>query len=147
MIEILGDSKTPSLGKFCDTIRRAVENAIKRAARNNSPQLVSKTNGDKDGDRQNGEALTPKKASQREEVLSILLNGDAVAKASGNGSLSFNQRSLYYVVREEVPGLEDGYFGALVTEYENEHGDIPGDARQTGSCRSDQCHPPGAPRS
>ena len=38
----------------------------------------------------------------------------------------FNQRSLYYVVRELVPGLEDGYFGALVTEFENEHGEIAG---------------------
>jgi hypothetical protein len=39
--------------------------------------------------------------------------------------LSFNQRSLYYVVRTHVPGLEAGYFGQLVTEYENEYDEIP----------------------
>jgi DNA topoisomerase 6 subunit A-like protein len=122
MIEILGDNKTPSLEKLEETIQQAVQKAIRRSARNNPPELVSKTTGEKNGDHQNS---SPKKASQREQVLAILLKGDAAAKASGNGSLSFNQRSLYYVVREEVPGLEDGYFGALVTEYENKHGEIP----------------------
>ena len=29
-------------------------------------------------------------------------------------------------MRELVPGLEDGYFGALVTEFEAEHGEIAG---------------------
>jgi hypothetical protein len=125
VVEILGDNKTPFLGKFQKAIQEAVQSAIRRAVRNNPPELVSKTNGDDDGDHHNGDSLTPKKASQREQVLAILLKGHAVAKASGNGSLSFNQRSLYYVVREEVPGLEDGYFGQLVTEYENEHGEIP----------------------
>src|SRR5260221_8256216 len=117
-IEILGDNKTPFLGKFHRAIQEAVQSAICRAARNNPPELVAKGGGEKNSDHQNS---SPKKASQREQVLAILLKGDAVAKASGNGSLSFNQRSLYYVVREEVPGLEDGYFGQLVTEYENEH--------------------------
>lgn len=66
--------------------------------------------------------------------MDILRAGDVIAKVSGAGTLSFNQRSLYYVVRELVPGLEDGYFGALITEFENEHGEIPGMFRNSRGC-------------
>jgi hypothetical protein len=124
-LHILGDNKNPALGCFADSIKIAVEKAISRAARSNPPELVSRTNNqEENGDE--GESASPAKASQREQVWAILLAGDAAARASGNGSLSFNQRSLYYVVREMVPGLEASYFGTLVTDFETEHGDIPG---------------------
>ena len=58
--------------------------------------------------------------------MEILLDGKAIAEVSGNGALSFNQRALYYVVRVLVPGLDDGYFAAIVTDFENEHGEISG---------------------
>jgi hypothetical protein len=79
---------------------------------------------DEDGD-DGAELKSTKNKSQRSQVLAILEAGDAIAEASGDGSLSFNQRSLYYVVRTRVPGLEAGYFGQLVTEYENEYDEIP----------------------
>jgi hypothetical protein len=123
-LPILGDNKTPALSCFSEAIVAAVETAIRRSARNNPPVLISRCDDETSDDDE--ETKSPKKESQRKQVLAILEAGDAIAKASGNGSLSFNQRSLYYVVRELVPGLEDGYFGGLVTEYENDHGEIPG---------------------
>src|SRR5205823_6464464 len=83
--------------------------------------------GDEGGDHDDDEGEkedTPQKRTQREQVLAILASGEASDKASG-GHLEFNQRSLYYVVRERVPGLTASYFAALVTEYENAHGEIP----------------------
>ena len=117
-----------------DAIAAAIAKAIARSARNNPPVLISANgnNGDH-GDDDDGKD-SPKKQSQREQVLSILAAGEVIAEVSGDGTLSFNQRSLYYVVRELVPGLEDGYFGDLVTEFENEHGEIPGMFRNSRGC-------------
>ena len=50
------------------------------------------------------------RAIQRNQVLEILKAGVAIAKVSGNGTFSFNQRSLFYVVRALLPGLEYSYF-------------------------------------
>ncbi len=123
-IPILGDNKTPSLNLFRNAIQKVVETAIRRSARKSPPQLISRHDDEisDEGD----EHKSPKKKSQRNQVLEILEAGDAIAEASGEGTLPFNQRSLYYVVRTHVPGLEAGYFGQLVTEYENEYDEIPG---------------------
>jgi hypothetical protein len=123
-IPILGDNKTPSLNLFRDSIQKVVEAAIRRSARKSPPQLISRRD-DEDGD-EGAKLKSPKNKSQRSQVLAILEDGEAIAEASGDGSLSFNQRSLYYVVRTRVRGLEAGYFGQLVTEYENEYDEIPG---------------------
>jgi hypothetical protein len=124
-VPILGDNKVPHLGNFQQTIINAVEAAVRRSARNCAPILFSKSNGNNDGNG-NGpnDGETPEKRTQRDSVLEILARGEAQQRASG-GTLEFNQRSLYYVVRESVPGLSATYFGSLVTEYENEHGEIP----------------------
>ena len=121
-IPILGDNKTPSLNLFRDSIQKVVEAAIRRSARKSPPQLISRRD-DEDGD-EGAKLKSPKNKSQRSQVLAILEAGDVIAEASGE-TLSFNQRSLYYVVRTRVPGLEAGYFGQLVTEYENEYDEIP----------------------
>ena len=122
-LPILGDNKTPALTCFGEAIVPAVETAIRRSARKNPPVLISPNNEYGDGDEGH---KSGKGQSQREQVLTILEAGDAIAEASGEGTLPFNQRSLYYVVRTHVPGLEAGYFGQLVTEYENEYDEIPG---------------------
>lgn len=54
---------------------------------------------------------------------------DAARKAGGG--LGFSLRQVYYVIRpivREVTGrdLDYGYFSGVVSDYENEHGDIPG---------------------
>jgi hypothetical protein len=124
-IPILGDNKVPHLGNFREAIIKAVEAAVRRSARNCPPILITKNNGDNDGNSGNAQdAETPEKRTQRDQVLEILALGEAQQKASG-GTLEFNQRSLYYVVRESVPGLTASYFATLVTEYENGHGEIP----------------------
>jgi DNA topoisomerase VI subunit B len=124
-IPILGDNKVPHLGHFEQAIVKAVEAAVRRSARNCPPILIKKgrANGDSD-DGEKDDLDTPQKRTQREQVLEILSRGEAQNKASG-GSLEFNQRSLYYVVRELLPGLTASYFATLVTEFENEHGEIP----------------------
>lgn len=100
-IPILGDNKTPSLRLFQDAIQKAVETVIRRSARKSPPQLISRH--DEENGNEEDELKSPKKKSQRNQVLSILEAGDAIAEASGEGSLSFNQRSLYYVVRLTSP--------------------------------------------
>jgi DNA topoisomerase VI subunit B len=124
-IPILGDNKVSHLGNFKEALIKAVEAAVRRSARNCPPMLFTKNNGDNDGNGNNAQdGETPEERTQRDRVLEILARGEAQHKASG-GTLEFNQRSLYYVVRESVPGLTASYFAALVTEYEYEHGEIP----------------------
>jgi DNA topoisomerase VI subunit B len=124
-IPILGDNKVPHLGNFEELIIKAVEAAVRRSARNCPPLLITKDNGANDDNHGSAhDEKTPEKRTQREQVLDILIQGDAQKKASG-GVLEFNQRSLYYVARELVPGLTANYFASLVTEHENAHGEIP----------------------
>jgi DNA topoisomerase VI subunit B len=101
-IPILGDNKVPHLGNFKETIISAVEAAVRRSARNCPPILITKQGGDGDRDDDGEDSDTPQKRTQKEQVLEILSRGEAQNKASG-GTLEFNQRSLYYVVRESVP--------------------------------------------
>jgi hypothetical protein len=57
---------------------------------------------------------------------------DAIAEASGGGTLPFPTRNLFYAVRPRIQALTDAelkmnYFSqTLVVEYEREHGRIPG---------------------
>jgi hypothetical protein len=118
--ETLSDNKTPSLTPFENAIKLAVEKAVSRAARKNPPTLVKEVSESRQI------VNSAVRVALKEQVLEILLKGDAQKKASGEGSLSFNQRSLYYVVRESVPGLKSSYFASCVTEYENDYGEIPG---------------------
>jgi hypothetical protein len=116
-VPIVSDNKSPTLGAFKETVVAAVERAVRRARNNNPPELISR-GGDSDDEDESGLAKSAKKESQRKRVLDILAAGSAVADASGNGALPFNERALMYVIRVPVPGLTKGYFAQLVTEYE-----------------------------
>ena len=56
-----------------------------------------------------------------------------IKQISENGRLSFTQRDVFYAIRPLVQqahekSLNYGYFTALITDYENEHGEIDGPA-------------------
>ena len=58
-----------------------------------------------------------------------------IKQISENGRLSFTQRDVFYALRPIVQqahekSLNYGYFTALITDYENEHGEIPGMQRE-----------------
>ena len=58
-----------------------------------------------------------------------------IASTSENGRLSFTQRDLFYAIRplvqqEQDKSLAYGYFTGLLTDWENEHGEIPGLQRE-----------------
>ena len=76
------------------------------------------------------EAARPKQMSLKEAVFTVL--PQAIAKASTDGKYEFQDRQLYYVVREFIKQytnkeLTFSYFSPpLLTEYEEEHGEIAG---------------------
>ena len=60
---------------------------------------------------------------------------DAIANASGDGEFRFNERQLFYqlrpiVLEETGQPLLIGNFKAILTDYENEHGEIAGMYRE-----------------
>jgi hypothetical protein len=106
------DGKAPDLHPFAGEIEEAIAKAV-RIARRKSP---------------GGGSAETKKAV-------ILANLDAgIAQASGDGQFRFGQRQVFYVVRPlflaalgELPNWK--YFTKVITDYENEHGEIPGMTR------------------
>jgi hypothetical protein len=110
---ITTDGKEPDLAPFVEQIAAVIKRVARAAhrARPKDPQALS-------------EDLT-----QKSVFLSHLEEG--VAKASGNGAYRFNQRQLFYVLRPyviEALGAEPSWenFCRVVTEYEEQHGDISG---------------------
>jgi hypothetical protein len=110
---ITTDGKEPDLAPFVEQIAAAIKRVARTAhrARPKDPQALS-------------EGLT-----QKSVFLSHMEEG--VAKASGDGAYRFNQRQLFYVLRPfviEALGAEPTWenFCRIVTEYEEQHGDIPG---------------------
>jgi hypothetical protein len=106
------ESKQPDLCPVRGLIAQAVEKAAKRARRA-MPRALSAD-----------EAVT-----QKAVILKVL--DEAVAKVSGAGQYRYNQRQLFYVVRPyiiERLSVEPSWshFTGIVTDYEDEHGDIPG---------------------
>ena len=124
-IPIVSQNKSPALKSFEVTIIRAVEKAIRLSAVHRKPELVARS---KDDDDENDEPKGPKSESLKKQVLDILSAGEVIRETSSDWTLPFNQRSLFYVVRTKVIGLTKGYFGQLVTEFENDilHDEIPG---------------------
>lgn len=109
---ITSDGKAPDLGPFANAILQTVANAMRKAQRS---------------------APKDKKISQKDVVLDNL--DDVIADASGDGQYRFNERQLYYllrpIVREETEKeLQEGNFEAIITDYENEFGEIPGMYRE-----------------
>ena len=116
---ITSDGKAPNLKPFLAEIMTATEKAVRKAHRPTA------------GDR----------ISQKDVVLDNL--DAAIAAVSGDEGLEFNPRQLLYVLRpivrdETSKELTTPNFNAIITDYENEHGEIPLMYREP---RGSICHP------
>src|SRR5215472_8032671 len=103
---ITSDGKEPNLKPFLDAIATATEKAVRKAHRPTAESRIS----------------------QKDIVLDNL--DDAIATISGDEGLLFNQRQVLYVVRKIVRDetgkeLTTQNFNNIITDYENEHGEIP----------------------
>jgi hypothetical protein len=103
---ITSDGKAPDLSPFLDQICAAVSKAVTKSRRPNATGTMS----------------------QKDVVLDHL--NDVIASVSGNSEYRFNERQLFYALRPIVMNemgdeLKIGNFKTIITDYENEHGDIP----------------------
>jgi hypothetical protein len=108
---ITSDGKAPNMVPFLDGIMSAVASAVRKAHRPSA------------GNRK----------TQKDIVLDNL--DEVIATVSDNGTLRFNQRQLLYalrpIVRDEIDKeLTTANFTAIITDYESEHGEIPGMYRE-----------------
>jgi hypothetical protein len=106
---ITTDGKEPDLSLFVMQIVEAVQKAINGARR--------------------AMPATDRKETQKSVVLDNL--DEAIDKASGDRKYRFNLRQVYYVLRpivqEELSAeLTYNNLEGIITDYENEHGDIEG---------------------
>ncbi|MDB5575869.1 MAG: hypothetical protein JWR80_1045 [Bradyrhizobium sp.] len=111
-VPITTDGKEPDLKPFLPAIIDVVHAAIKKAKRA-APKVKAKR-------------------SQKEVVLEHL--DFAIAKNSAGGTIRFGLRNLWYVVGEFVmpelgSKLDYNYFQKVITDYENNFGDIAGMTR------------------
>jgi hypothetical protein len=109
---ITSDGKEPDLGPFADAVLMATEIAMRKAQR---------------------AAPKDRKVSQKDVVLDHLAN--AIAAASGDDAYRFNERQIFYqlrpiVLQETGQELQIGNFKRVITDYENENGEIPGMYRE-----------------
>lgn len=109
---ITSAGKAPDFSGMRRDIIETIGKAARRAARS-VPAVVEER---------------PDKAPSARAVIFYAIP-DAARKAGGG--LGFSLRQVYYVIRpivREVTGrdLDYGYFSGVVSDYENEHGDIPG---------------------
>jgi len=108
---ITSDGKEPDLLPFLSAIETAVGKAVRKAHRPTAGGRVS----------------------QKDIVLDNL--DDAIATVSGDGEFRFNQRQLLYVFRPIVKDetgktLSTENFNSIITDYENENGEIEGMYRE-----------------
>jgi hypothetical protein len=114
---ITSDGKAPDLSTLVDVIGNCVEASSRRARK--LKQGVAK--------------------EDTQKAIIVRNLPDSIAKAGGGGQYRFSIRQLFYAVRPFVlealqHELKYGYFSDVVTEYENERGEIAGmyrDARGT----------------
>jgi hypothetical protein len=104
---ITSDGKEPDLKPFLDEIGNAIAKAVRKAHRPDA-----KANG----------------TSQKDIVLDNL--DDVIADVSGEEGYRFNSRQLFYALRPIVMNeigeeLKIDNFTGIITDYENEHGEIP----------------------
>jgi hypothetical protein len=109
---IISDGKAPDLKPFICKIVDVVTAATKKAQR---------------------AAPKEKRLTQKDVVLDNL--DEAIASASGDGEYRFNERQIFYqlrpiVLEETGQPLQIGNFKAILTDYENEHGEIEGMYRE-----------------
>ena len=119
-IPITTDGKEPDLTYFMNQIIEAVSKAIRKAR---------------------AAAPAERKQSIKDFVLDNLQT--AIDKASGNGASPFSQRQVLYALRPIVFAalgreLTAGYFSGLITDYENDVGEIEGMVRED---RGSMVHP------
>src|SRR5215831_3719200 len=103
---ITSDGKEPNLEPFLPAIVTATGKAVRKAHRPTAGGRVS----------------------QKDIVLDNL--DDAIAIVSGDGEFRFNERQVLYVIRKIVHDeidetLTTANFKAIITDYEDEHGEIP----------------------
>jgi hypothetical protein len=109
---ITSDGKAPNLAPFVELITSVIAKTTKKAQR---------------------AAPKEKRVSQKDVVLGNL--DDAIASASGDGEYRFNERQIFYqlreIVREETgQPLQIGNFKTILTDYEMVNGEIPGMYRE-----------------
>ena len=109
---ITSDGKAPNLEPFVNEIADTISKAMKKAQR---------------------AAPKDKRVSQKDVVLEHL--DEAIANASGDSEYRFNERQIFYQLRPIVLDetgipLQIGNFKNIITDYENEHGEIPGMYRE-----------------
>ena len=108
---ITSDGKAPNLEPFLAGIRTATVKAVRKAHRPTAEGRIS----------------------QKDIVLDNL--DESCATVSGDGEFRFNQRQLLYVLRPIVKDetgkeLTTENFNTIITNYESEHGEIPGMYRE-----------------
>jgi Topoisomerase 6 subunit A/Spo11, Toprim domain len=108
---ITSDGKEPDLEPFFDEIAAAVGKAVRKAHRPD----------------------TTDRLTQKDVVLDNL--DTVIAEVSGDGEFRFNERQLFYALRPIVMGetseeLKIANFKNIITDYENEHGEISGMYRE-----------------
>jgi hypothetical protein len=110
---ITSDGKAPNLEPFVAKIMAAVSSAMRKAQR---------------------AAPKDKKITQKDCVLDNL--HDAIAAVSGDGEYRFNARQLFYALRPIIKSelddaeLQIGNFTSIITDYEDENGEIEGMYRE-----------------
>jgi Histidine kinase-, DNA gyrase B-, and HSP90-like ATPase len=107
---ITSDGKAPNLQPFLEAIARAISSAVRKAHIPNS---------------------------RGESIKAVVLDNlsDAIAKVSNDGQYRFNQRQILYALRPTVMAqldkeLTTENFTQIITDYENEHGEIAGMYRE-----------------
>ncbi|MBW7572485.1 hypothetical protein [Caproiciproducens faecalis] len=113
VIPITSDGKEPDLTLMKESIDSAIQKTVRKfKAKNKSISESTENIG-----------------SQKAVVLAHL--DGAISKASGDGTIRFSERQLYYVIRPFVmqelnKELEYDYFGTVITDHEKENENIDG---------------------
>jgi Histidine kinase-, DNA gyrase B-, and HSP90-like ATPase len=107
---ITSDGKAPNLKVFFDPIVGAIENAVRKA---HIPSAKGRS------------------------IKSVVLDNlsDAIAQVSNDGQYRFNQRQILYALRPVVMArigkvLTTEYFNQVITDFEDENGEISGMYRE-----------------
>jgi hypothetical protein len=126
-----GKSQLSHASPGFDEVRQAVGAVIADWAKQRLAELRDASQRKKREEKLRAEK--PRTTALKDLVLKYL--PQAIANTSNNGKISFSQRDVFYVIRvpikvETTKPLEYNYFTQLLTDYEFEHGEIPGMQRE-----------------
>jgi DNA topoisomerase VI subunit B len=126
-----GKSSIASRSPGVDAIKDAVEFVTADWTKQRRAAIRDQARAQKRLERMRMRTVT--KLSLKDAVLQHLPG--VIASTSENGQLSFTQRDLFYAIRplvqqDQEKSLAYGYFTGLLTECENEHGEIAGLQRE-----------------